>query len=68
MLRVIRFPLTKPARLLALVPALLLLTGCAGMQKAPGCSGGAYRSLNPAHYPTVQDNSRADASAFTSNT
>jgi hypothetical protein len=68
MVRIIRFPLTKPARLLALVPGLLLLAGCAGMQKAPGCSGGPYRSLNPAHYPTVQDNSRADASAFTSNT
>jgi hypothetical protein len=49
---------------LALAPALMLLTGCAGMQKAPGCAGGPYRSLNPAHYQDLQDTSRADASDF----
>jgi hypothetical protein len=42
----------------------MLLTGCAGMQKAPGCAGGPYRSLNPAHYQDLQDTSRADASDF----
>lgn len=68
MLRIMRFPLSRLARLVVIGSALLLLTGCAGMQKAPGCSGGPYRSLNPAHYQTVQDTSRADASAFTSDT
>jgi hypothetical protein len=68
MVRIMRFPLPRSVSPLLLVPALLLLAGCAGMQKAPGCAGGSYRSLNPAHYPTVQDNSRADASAFTSDT
>jgi len=68
MARIIRFPLPRSVAPLLLVPALVLLAGCAGMKTAPGCAGGPYRSLNPAHYPTVQDNSRADASAFTSDT
>ena len=39
----------------------LLLSGCAGVPKAPKCNESAYRTLNPAHYDPVKESTRADA-------
>ena len=56
-------PLATP---LALALALLLLAGCAGTPKAPSCEG-PYRSLNPAHYDSVKESTRADVSILPPN-
>ena len=43
-----------------LVPALIVLAGCAGAPKAPTCEG-PYRSLDPAHDAPLKDRTSVDS-------